>query len=52
MEKQVVIIGAGMAGVSAARTLYQNGITNIVILEGKKQSQYYITTKLIIMDNN
>ena len=38
MDKQVydtIVIGAGMAGVSAARTLYQNGIKNILVLEGK-----------------
>lgn len=37
MEKtsyDVIIIGAGLAGVSAARTLYQNGIKDILILEG------------------
>lgn len=33
-----IIIGAGMAGVSAARTLYQNGIKNILILEGSNHS--------------
>ena len=29
-----VIVGAGLAGVSAARTLYLNGIQNILVLEG------------------
>ena len=30
-----IIIGAGLAGISAARTLYLNGIKNILVLEGK-----------------
>ena len=38
MENQVydtIIVGAGLAGVSAALTLYQKGIKNILVLEGK-----------------
>lgn len=31
-----IIIGAGLAGVSAARTLYQNGNKNILVLEGRR----------------
>lgn len=32
-EPRVVIIGAGMAGLSAAARLSQRGISNIVVLE-------------------
>lgn len=32
-EYDVVIVGAGWAGLSAARTLYENGVTNFVVLE-------------------
>jgi cation diffusion facilitator CzcD-associated flavoprotein CzcO len=42
MENNVydtIIIGAGMAGVAAARTLYQNGIKNILVLEGNNNSR-------------
>ena len=38
MEKtsyDTIIIGAGLAGISAARTLIQNGVKDILILEGK-----------------
>jgi cation diffusion facilitator CzcD-associated flavoprotein CzcO len=37
MEKtsyDTVIIGAGLAGISAARTLIQNGVKDVLILEG------------------
>lgn len=43
MENKVyeaIIIGAGMAGVSAARTLYQNGIKDILILEGNSSLHF------------
>ena len=32
-HKKVVIIGAGIAGLSAAEHLYSNGLKDIVILE-------------------
>ena len=32
-DAQVLILGAGMAGISAARTLYDNGVTDFIILE-------------------
>ena len=31
----MVIIGAGIAGLSAASELFQNGVTDIVILEAR-----------------
>lgn len=37
MDKQVVIIGAGAAGIAAATKLLQNGFRNIVILEGQNR---------------
>jgi len=30
----VIIVGAGMAGLGAARTLYQAGLKSFIILEG------------------
>jgi len=36
-HSQVVIIGAGMAGITAANKLYQNGIKDIVILEARSR---------------
>ena len=32
-DAQVLILGAGMAGISAAKTLYDNGVTDFIILE-------------------
>jgi cation diffusion facilitator CzcD-associated flavoprotein CzcO len=39
MEKtnyDTIVIGAGLAGISAARTLIQNGVKDVLILEGKR----------------
>ena len=33
-DADVLIMGAGMAGISAAKTLYDNGVRNFLILEG------------------
>ena len=30
----VIVIGAGLAGISAAKTLYLNGVKNVLVLEG------------------
>lgn len=41
MEKvsyDTIIIGAGLAGISAARTLYKNGVKDILIVEGILQT--------------
>lgn len=49
MEKltyDTIIIGAGLAGVSAARTLLQNNIKDVLILEGSDcKSTYSITSE-------
>ena len=34
LDVDVLIMGAGMAGITAAKTLYDGGVTNILILEG------------------
>lgn len=39
MEKlsyDTIIIGAGLAGISAARTLIQNGVKDVLVLEGNQ----------------
>ena len=36
-RKQVVIIGAGAAGIAAATRLYENGIRDIIILEAENR---------------
>ncbi|KAK5649620.1 hypothetical protein RI129_000649 [Pyrocoelia pectoralis] len=41
---QVIIIGAGMAGIGAALRLYENGCKNIKILEAKKEAGGRIKT--------
>lgn len=33
-EYDVIVIGAGLAGISAAKTLYLNGVKDVLILEG------------------
>ncbi|XP_035687697.1 polyamine oxidase 1-like [Branchiostoma floridae] len=33
-ERKVVIVGAGIAGIAAAKTLHENGVDDFVILEG------------------
>ncbi|XP_066269835.1 uncharacterized protein [Branchiostoma lanceolatum] len=33
-ERKVVIVGAGIAGIAAAKTLHENGVEDFVILEG------------------
>eukprot|EP01023_Acetabularia_acetabulum_P031500 TRINITY_DN29553_c0_g1_i2.p1 TRINITY_DN29553_c0_g1~~TRINITY_DN29553_c0_g1_i2.p1 ORF type:complete len:339 (+),score=59.24 TRINITY_DN29553_c0_g1_i2:46-1062(+) len=35
LDTDVLILGAGIAGISAAQTLHENGIDNFIIIEGK-----------------
>ena len=37
LDAEVLILGAGMAGVNAARTLYDGGVTDFLIIEGKPE---------------
>lgn len=45
---RVVIIGAGMAGLSAAARLTQRGISNIVVLEAYERLALYFTEKILV----
>jgi cation diffusion facilitator CzcD-associated flavoprotein CzcO len=47
MEKtsyDTIIIGAGLAGISAARTLIQNGVKDVLILEGNRNPVLTVQT--------
>ncbi|KAL1501375.1 hypothetical protein ABEB36_006705 [Hypothenemus hampei] len=44
IKKQVVIVGAGLAGLGAAHTLINNGITDFCILEAQSQAGGRIKT--------
>ena len=33
MDKRVIVIGSGMAGISAANFLAVNGVANVIVLE-------------------
>ena len=39
-DAQVLILGAGMSGISAARTLYESGETDFIILEQARENLY------------
>lgn len=43
---QVIIIGAGISGLSAARHLRKNGVTNIIILEATSKPGGRIQTQV------
>ena len=50
-DAQVLILGAGMSGISAARTLYENGVTDFIILEQARNiylGPYPITFGLLL----
>ena len=36
-DADVLILGAGLAGITAAKTLHENGLTNFVILEAREE---------------
>lgn len=36
-SKKVIIIGAGAAGIAAATRLYENGVTDILVLEAENR---------------
>ncbi len=51
MEKtsyDTIIIGAGLAGISAARTLIQNGVKDILVLEGNGNTAWLETQQVIL----
>ncbi|KPM10720.1 thiamine pyrophosphokinase 1 [Sarcoptes scabiei] len=50
VDTRIAIVGAGIAGISAAHRLYQNGFKNFVILEAKDQIGGRIRS--IKFDNN
>ena len=37
LDAEVLILGAGMSGVNAANTLYEQGVTNFIIVEAKSE---------------
>ena len=37
LDAEVLILGAGMSGMNAARTLYDEGVTDFIVIEGKPE---------------
>jgi thioredoxin reductase len=45
---QVIIVGAGIAGLAAAKTLVDSGLEDIIILEGEKNISNVLEFNVII----
>ena len=44
-DADVLILGAGMSGISAAKTLYDNGVTDFIILEQARDCSCLVSHK-------
>ena len=42
-DAEVLILGAGMSGIAAAKTLYDNGVTDFIILEQVSDCLLYVS---------
>ena len=50
-QADAVIVGGGPAGLAAAVRLYENGITDILILEREKQlGGIYVSVSMMVLD--
>jgi choline dehydrogenase-like flavoprotein len=49
MNCQVIIVGAGIAGLAAAKTLVDNGLQDIIILEGEQNISNLLKFNVIIL---
>lgn len=47
LSYDTIIIGAGLAGISAARTLIQNGVQDVLVLEAQEQAGGRVRTEFI-----
>ena len=46
-DADVLILGAGMSGISAARTLFDNGVTDFIILEQARDCVHYVVNQSV-----
>jgi thioredoxin reductase len=49
MNCQVIIVGAGIAGLAAAKTLVDNGLQDIIILEGEQNISNLLKFNVIVL---